>query len=69
MTMASNARKAGPGRIEQLRESSKKLARRSGSFVAGLAIVLVTAFTFVALLTYHQSDPAMNTSATTPIAR
>jgi S-DNA-T family DNA segregation ATPase FtsK/SpoIIIE len=65
---ASSARKAGPGRLEQLRDGSKRLARRSGSFLAGLFILLFTAFTLVALLTYHQSDPSLNTSAGGPVA-
>ena len=65
---ARSGQKAGPGRLEQLRDGSKKLARRSGSFVAGLAITLLTAFTFFALLSYHQSDPALNTSAGGPVA-
>ncbi len=65
---ASSGRKAGPGRLEQLRDGSKKLARRSGSLVAGLAITVFTAFTCVALISYHQTDPAMNTSAAGPVA-
>ncbi|WP_395613935.1 DNA translocase FtsK 4TM domain-containing protein [Allosphingosinicella sp.] len=65
---ASSGRKAGPGRLEQLRDGSKKLARRSGSLVAGLAITLFTVFTCVALISYHQTDPAMNTSAAGPVA-
>jgi len=65
---ARSGQKAKPGRLEQLRDGSKKLARRSGSLVAGLAITLLTAFTFFALLSYHQSDPALNTSAGGPVA-
>jgi S-DNA-T family DNA segregation ATPase FtsK/SpoIIIE len=65
---ASSARKAGPGRIEQLRDGSKRLARRSGSFLGGMAITLFTAFALIALLTYHQSDPSLNTSAGGPVA-
>ena len=68
MAMASSARKAGPGRLEQLRDGSKRLARRSGTFLGGIGIVLFVAFTLVALLTYHQSDPALNTSAGGPVA-
>ena len=60
---ASSARKAGPGRLDQLRDGSKRLARRSGSFLAGLAVLLFAAVALVALLTYHQSDPSLNTSA------
>jgi S-DNA-T family DNA segregation ATPase FtsK/SpoIIIE len=65
---ASSARKAGPGRLEQLRDGSRRLARRSGSFLAGLGIILFSAVALVALLTYHQSDPALNTSAGGPVA-
>src|SRR6188768_3719912 len=65
---ASSGRKAGPGRLEQLRDGSKRLARRSGSFAAGVAIVALAAFTFFALLSYHQSDPSLNTSAAGPVA-
>ena len=65
---ASSGRKAGPGRLEQLRDGSKKLARRSGSFAAGLAILLLAAFALLALLSYHTSDNALNTSAGGPPA-
>ncbi len=65
---SSSARKAGSGRLEQLRDGSKRLARRSGGFLTGVAIILFTTFTLVALLTYHQSDPALNTSAGGPVA-
>ena len=65
---ASSARKAGPGRLGQLRDGSKRLARRSGSFLAGAGIILFTLFALVALLTYHPSDPALNTSAGGPVA-
>src|SRR5207253_1298173 len=65
---ASSARKAGPGRLEQLRDGSKRLVRRSGGFLAGAAITLLSAFTLLSLLSYHQSDPSLNTSAGGPIA-
>ena len=65
---ASSARKAGPGRLEQLRDGSKRLARRSGTFLGGMAVLLFTAFALIALLTYHQSDPSLNTSAGGPVA-
>jgi hypothetical protein len=65
---ASSARKAAPGRLEQLRDGSKRLARRSGSFLGGILILLFAAFALVALLTYHQSDPSLNTSAGGPVA-
>ncbi|HYD13422.1 MAG TPA: DNA translocase FtsK 4TM domain-containing protein [Allosphingosinicella sp.] len=65
---SSSARKAGPGRLDQLRDGSKRLARRSGSFLAGLFILIFTACALVALLTYHQSDPSLNTSAGGPVA-
>ena len=65
---ASSARKAEPGRLEQLRDGSKRLARRSGGFLAGAAITLFAVFTLLALLSYHQSDPSLNTSAGGPVA-
>jgi S-DNA-T family DNA segregation ATPase FtsK/SpoIIIE len=66
--MATRARNEKPGRLGQLRDGSKRLARRSGGFLAGVGIVLFALFALIALLTYHQSDPALNTSAGGPVA-
>jgi S-DNA-T family DNA segregation ATPase FtsK/SpoIIIE len=66
--MATRARNEKPGRLGQLRDGSKRLARRSGGFLAGVGIVLFALFALLALLTYHQSDPALNTSAGGPVA-
>jgi S-DNA-T family DNA segregation ATPase FtsK/SpoIIIE len=64
---ATSARNGGPGRFERLREGSRRLARRSGSFLGGLALSLVALFALVALASYHPSDPSLNTDAGGPV--
>jgi S-DNA-T family DNA segregation ATPase FtsK/SpoIIIE len=63
---APPAQNVRPGRLEQWRGGSKRLARRSGSFLAGVGLTLFVLFVLVALVSYHQSDPSPNTSAGGP---
>ena len=58
---ATSARNERPGRLEQWREGSKRIARRSGSFLTGIGLVLAALFAVVALVSYHPSDPSLNT--------
>jgi S-DNA-T family DNA segregation ATPase FtsK/SpoIIIE len=64
---AATAQNGRPGRIAQWREGSKRLARRSGGFVAGVALSLAAVFALVALVTYRPSDPSLNTAAGGPV--
>ncbi len=64
---ATSAHDSRPGRLEQWREGSKRLARRSGSLFAGIAISLFALFALVALVSYRPSDPSLNTSAGGPV--
>jgi len=63
----STARYDRPGRLERLREGSRKAARRSGRFLAGLALSLGAVLALVALVSYRPSDPSLNTAAGGPI--
>ncbi|HEY5712715.1 MAG TPA: DNA translocase FtsK 4TM domain-containing protein [Allosphingosinicella sp.] len=65
--VAATAQNSRPGRLEQWREGTKRAARRSGSFLGGLALSLGALLTAVALATYRPSDPSMNTAAAGPV--
>lgn len=54
------------GRLARWRESLGQTARRSGSFLGGLALALGSVLTLLALVSYHPSDPALNTDAGGP---
>jgi DNA segregation ATPase FtsK/SpoIIIE, S-DNA-T family len=60
---ATSARNGGAGRIDRWRDGSRRLARRSGSFLAGLGIGLFALFALLALVSYRPSDPSLNTDA------
>ena len=64
---ASTARKQATGRIARWREGGRKAARRSGTFLGGLALALGAVAALIALLTYRPSDPALNTAAGGPV--
>ncbi|HYN45189.1 MAG TPA: DNA translocase FtsK 4TM domain-containing protein [Allosphingosinicella sp.] len=64
---ATSAPNSRPGRLEQWREGSKRVARRSGHFLSGIAICLAVLFTLVALVSYRPSDPSLNTDAGGPV--
>jgi len=64
---ATSARNGRPGRLEQWREGSKRVARRSGSFLSGIGLCLAVLFTLVALVSYRPSDPSLNTDAGGPV--
>ena len=64
---AASARNGRQGRLEQWREGSKRLARRSGSFLSGIAICLAVPFILAALVSYRPSDPSLNTDAGGPV--
>jgi S-DNA-T family DNA segregation ATPase FtsK/SpoIIIE len=59
---ATSARNGGPGRLDRWRDGSRRLARRSGSVLAGLAIALGALFALVALVSYRPSDPSLSTA-------
>jgi S-DNA-T family DNA segregation ATPase FtsK/SpoIIIE len=64
---ATSAHKERPGRIEQWREGSRRVARRSGSFLGGIGLCLAVLFVIVALASYRPSDPSLNTDAGGPV--
>jgi len=64
---ASSAQNGRPGRVAQWREGSKRAARRSGGFLAGVAICLAMLFALAALVSYRPSDPSLNTDAGGPV--
>src|SRR6476469_3245395 len=64
---AATAQRDRPGRIAQWREGIRRLVRRSWSFFGGLALSAVAIFALVALITYHPSDPSLNTDAAGPV--
>jgi len=64
---AATARREGPGRLAQWREGVRRLVRRSWSFFGGLLLSAAAIFTLVALITYHPSDPSLNTDAAGPV--
>ncbi|MDQ8757049.1 DNA translocase FtsK 4TM domain-containing protein [Sphingosinicella sp. LHD-64] len=57
---------AAEGRLARWRESLGQAARRSGSFLGGIALALGSTLTLLALVSYHPSDPALNTDAGGP---
>ncbi|TMJ20381.1 MAG: DNA translocase FtsK [Alphaproteobacteria bacterium] len=64
---AATANSDGPGRIAQWRDGTVRLVRRSRSFFGGLALTLGALGGAVALITYHPSDPSLNTDAAGPV--
>ncbi|MBV9881639.1 MAG: DNA translocase FtsK 4TM domain-containing protein [Sphingomonadaceae bacterium] len=63
----ATAQKEQTGRLAQWREGIGRLVRRSGSFFGGLALSAFALFVLVALITYHPSDPSLNTDAAGPV--
>jgi S-DNA-T family DNA segregation ATPase FtsK/SpoIIIE len=63
----ATAQKEQTGRLAQWREGISRLVRRSGSFFGGLALSAFALFVLVALVTYHPSDPSLNTDAAGPV--
>ena len=57
---------SGPAASNSGGTDRRRLARRSGSFLAGIGLTLFVLFVLVALVSYHQSDPSPNTSAGGP---
>jgi DNA segregation ATPase FtsK/SpoIIIE, S-DNA-T family len=64
---ATSARNGRPGRLEQWRQGTKRVARRSGSFLGGVALCLAVLFALAALISYRPSDPSLNTDAGGPV--
>ncbi|MGE3397045.1 MAG: DNA translocase FtsK 4TM domain-containing protein [Sphingomonas sp.] len=64
--MATRARNESGGRLDRLREGGRKAARRSGSFLGGLLLVVIVLLAIVALVSYHPTDPSPNTAAAGP---
>jgi DNA segregation ATPase FtsK/SpoIIIE, S-DNA-T family len=56
-----------PGRLEQWREGSRRVARRSRSFFGGLALIGFSLFGLLSLVSYTASDPSLNTQAAGPV--
>jgi len=65
--MATRARNESGGRLDRLREGGRSAARRSGSFVGGLLLIVGVLFAIVALVSYHSTDPSPNTAAAGPV--
>src|SRR6185295_4577985 len=63
---ATMAQRDRPGRIAHWRDGTKRLARRSRSFFGGLLLSATALFALVALVSYHPSDPSLNTDAAGP---
>jgi S-DNA-T family DNA segregation ATPase FtsK/SpoIIIE len=63
----ASAHDARPGRLEQWREGTRRIARRSKSFFGGLALLFASLFSLVALISYRASDPSLNTQAAGPV--
>jgi len=59
----ATARKSGEGRIARLRESSGRAVRRLRGFVGGSLICVGAVAALVALVSYHPTDPSLNTAA------
>src|SRR3954463_593729 len=64
---AATAQRDRPGRLAQWGEGLRRLVRRSWSFFGGLALCAAAIFALVALVTYHPSDPSLNTDAAGPV--
>src|SRR3954463_4135869 len=64
---AATAQRDRPGRLAQWREGIGRLVRRSWSFFGGLALSALAIFALVAMITYHPSDPSLNTDAAGPV--
>ena len=64
---AATAQTNRPGRLAQWRAGAGRLVRRSWSFFGGLALAAAALVALVALITYHPSDPALNTDAAGPV--
>ncbi|MEA3030880.1 MAG: segregation ATPase FtsK/SpoIIIE, family [Sphingomonadales bacterium] len=64
---AATAQTDRPGRLAQWRAGMRRLARRSWSFFGGLALAAGALVALVALVTYHPSDPSLNTDAAGPV--
>ena len=64
---ATSAQNGRPGRLGHWRDGSKRAARRTGGFLAGIATCLAALFALVALVSYRPSDPSLNTDAGGPV--
>src|SRR4051812_24378189 len=64
---AATAQRDRQGRIAQWREGLRRLVRRSWSFFGGIALSASAIFALIALITYHPSDPSLNTDAAGPV--
>ena len=64
----ATAQGAPQGRLAQWRDGLRRVARRSGSFLAGAALIGAALFALVALASYRPSDPSLNTAAGGPVA-
>ncbi|HYJ53392.1 MAG TPA: DNA translocase FtsK 4TM domain-containing protein [Allosphingosinicella sp.] len=64
---AATAGSDRPGRMAQWRDGTARLIRRSRSFFGGIAISLASLAAAIALVTYHPTDPSLNTDAAGPV--
>ena len=65
--MATVARSSRQGRLNEWGERLRAGFRRAGELAAGAALIAVALAVALALVTYHPSDPAINTAAAGPV--
>ncbi len=65
--MATAARMDRQERLAQWRDGVKRFLKRSGAVLAGAAIVTLALLAGVAMVSYHPSDPSLNTAAAGPV--
>ena len=64
---ATTARNDRDGRLARWREGIRQATRRSTTFIGGIALALGSLFTLLSLVSYRESDPALNTVAAGPV--
>jgi S-DNA-T family DNA segregation ATPase FtsK/SpoIIIE len=64
---ATIAREARPERLAQWRSGVKKSVRRTWAILIGGAMGAAALLTLLALITYHPTDPSLNTAAAGPV--
>jgi S-DNA-T family DNA segregation ATPase FtsK/SpoIIIE len=66
--MAATTARNGDGRLARWRDGMNRAARRSGTMLGGVALSLGALFALLSLVSYHPSDPSLNTAAGGPVA-
>ena len=67
MAATAAARTGGKERLAQWRDNVRQGVRRTASVLGGAALVAGSLLGLAALVTYHTSDPSLNTSAAGPV--